>query len=111
MITSRPSPPADVLKFPERPGPLVGSSRLSVACRSAWPICTLTFCGSLDSGSSIALQSQFDQVGCGSFTEVVLDIEGLTRIDAAGNAALNSLKRLIRARGGRVRVQGSLPPL
>src|ERR1700676_4997271 len=100
MATSLPTPTAHLLNFPDRPRSPEGSVRLSVAFQSAWPICTLTLSGWLDSQSSVALHAQFDQVGWGSFAEVVLDVGGLTRLDAAGTAALDSLQYLVRVHGG-----------
>ncbi|MBF6557664.1 MAG: STAS domain-containing protein [Acidimicrobiales bacterium] len=109
MATSLPLQTAHVVDFPGRSTCPEGSVRLSVAFQAAWPICTLTLSGWLDCESSVALHAQFDQVAWGSFAEVVLDIGGLTRLDAAGNAALDSLQRLIRTHGGRVRIMGSIP--
>src|SRR5580704_2234649 len=109
MATSLPLQTAHVVDFPGRSRWPEGSIRLSVAFQAAWPICTLTLSGWLDCESSVALHAQFDQVAWGSFAEVVLDIGGLTHLDAAGNAALDSLQCLIRTHGGRVRMVGSVP--
>jgi anti-anti-sigma regulatory factor len=108
MAVSQTSLPAQVLKFRERVRPQEGS--FTVVCEAAWPICTLSLVGSLDADSSIALDTQYDQIGCGSFAEVVLDIEGLTNLDSNGAASLYRLERYVWALGGTARFRGSVPP-
>jgi anti-anti-sigma regulatory factor len=110
MVVSQTSLPAQVLKFQERVRPQDGSFRLTVVCEAAWPICTLSLLGSLDSDSSVALDTQYDQIGCGSFAEVVLDIEGLTNLDSNGAASLYRLERYVWALGGTARFRGSVSP-
>jgi hypothetical protein len=63
--------------------------------------------GELVDTSIAALEAQIDQIGCSTNTEVVLDVAGLTRIDAVGSRVVAGLDVYVRALGARLRVTGA----
>lgn len=83
-------------------------ARLSVTCDWSWPSCTLSLAGSLDIDSLSAFDSQFDQIGCEPFTEVVVDVHQLHSIDEAGVASLRRLSNFVLERRGTMRIRGGI---
>jgi len=65
--------------------------------------------GTLDAESSVAVDSQHDQLVRAGFDEVVLDVTGLRRIDESGAVALAQLWARLRTSGVVCRVRGLHP--
>jgi anti-anti-sigma factor len=66
--------------------------------------CVLSLSGHLDSRSVIGLEAQLDQLRSLAFDELVIDIEKLRSIDAAGFASLVRICRYVTASGREVRI-------
>jgi anti-anti-sigma regulatory factor len=71
--------------------------------------CALTACGTLDTASSVAVESQHDQLVEAGFEDVVIDLTGLRRVDESGAVALAQLWARLRQSGVVCRVQGLHP--
>jgi anti-anti-sigma regulatory factor len=88
---------------------MAGRERLVVTMTPLGRDCLLTLSGSLDGDSAIALESQFDQLAGGEFDQVLLDVNGLRRLDDAGASVLGRLGQLLSDRGTTVQLGGCRP--
>ena len=84
-------------------------ARFHLTLRSHGRHCTLIATGTLDASSSVAVDSQHDQLVCAGFDDVVLDLTGLRRIDESGAVALAQLWARLRSSGVVCRVLGLHP--
>ena len=82
--------------------------RLALTVVFRGPECTLILVGSLDADSAIALESQFDQLVMSRLEGVVLDVNGLHRVDQAGTESLARLDELLRRQGVDVSLSGEM---
>jgi anti-anti-sigma factor len=73
--------------------------------------CTLVLRGTLSHTSITALEAQMDQLGCLPCHEVVVDVRGLTALDAVGANVLLGLYYYVDARGGHLRIVGAAGPI
>jgi anti-anti-sigma regulatory factor len=71
--------------------------------------CAVIAAGTLDASSSVAVDSQHDQLVRSGFDDVVLDLTGLRRIDESGAVALAQLWARLRRSGVVCRVRGLHP--
>ena len=71
--------------------------------------CVLNLAGSLDEDSSIALETEFDQMVRAGFDEVVLDVTSVSHLDESGAVALAELWARLRDSGVFCRVRGLHP--
>jgi anti-anti-sigma factor len=69
----------------------------------------LTIAGSLDAASAVAVDTQYDQLIGTGCAEIVLDVTGVTSVDASGAVALAQLWAHLRAFGVFCRVRGLHP--
>jgi anti-sigma B factor antagonist len=67
--------------------------------------CTLSIRGELDALTVPDLRSELDRLAQGRARTVVVDLSGLRLIDSSGVAALVSLYKRVRARGGKLIVR------
>lgn len=67
--------------------------------------------GVLHAGSLAVVQRQFDRLGRTPCRRVVLDLAGLTAIDAAGARLLTGLYHYVAGRGGHLAVVGAGPAI
>jgi anti-anti-sigma regulatory factor len=82
---------------------------LQVELATRGTTCRLILCGILCGATLPALEAQVDQVGCIPCEEVVVDVRGLTKVDAVGANALLDLYYYVVARGGEFRLTTSAP--
>jgi len=71
--------------------------------------CVLTVAGALDAHSSIALETELDQLVRAGFEEVILGVEGVDTMDESGAVALAELWAQLRNNGVFCRVRGLHP--
>lgn len=81
-----------------------GGPILAVQMNDNAGTCVLGLSGHLDSRSTIGLEAELDQLQGLSFDEMVIDVENLRSIDAAGFATLVRLCRHVSSRGRAVRI-------
>jgi|GEM_PF-7044818 ABC-type transporter Mla MlaB component len=79
---------------------------LSVALDARGTVCRLHLAGKLVRTSIAALEAQIDQLGCIAFERVVVDLVGLTGLDAVGVSVLHGLQAYVHGRGGTLEVVG-----
>jgi anti-anti-sigma factor len=80
---------------------------LRVELRCDEQTCTIILSGDLCGTSISALETQVDQLGSSPWTDVVIDLGGLSTIDGVGANVLVGLNYYIDARGGQMTVVGA----
>ena len=90
----------DVINSDSGTGPAI----LTVEFRSMGPVCILTLRGELNGASIASLEVQIDQIGASDSDVVLLDLNGLQRLDEVGRRVLIGLDQYVRALGGRLTV-------
>jgi len=85
------------------------AARFRLTLRSQGRHCELIAAGTLDASSSVAVDSQHDQLVSAGFDDVLLDLTGLRRIDESGAVALAQLWARLRSSGVVCRVRGLHP--
>jgi anti-anti-sigma regulatory factor len=103
-VTSDPSAPHPLARHDAEPPP-----RFRLILASEGRSCALTASGTLDAASSVAVESQHDQLVEAGFDDVVLDLTGLRCLDESGAVALAQLWARLRQSGVVCRVQGLHP--
>jgi ABC-type transporter Mla MlaB component len=83
-----------------------GGTVLSVTLDAHGAVCRLHLAGKLVRTSIAALEAQIDQLGCLAFERVVVDLVGLTGLDAVGANVLHGLQAYVHGRGGSLEVVG-----
>jgi anti-anti-sigma regulatory factor len=86
-------------------------SWLRVELLSHGHMCTLVLRGTLSGTSIAALEAQVDQLGCIPCDLVVVDVSGLTAVDAVGANVLLGLYHYVHGRGGTLRITGASGPI
>ena len=84
-------------------------ARFRLTLRSRGRHCDLVAAGTLDASSSVAVDSQHDQLVSAGFDDVLLDLTGLRRIDESGAVALAQLWARLRRSGVVCRIRGLHP--
>jgi anti-anti-sigma factor len=69
--------------------------------------CTLILSGALCGTSIAALEAQVDQLGSMRCDHVIIDVHGLTKVDAVGASVLLGLYHYVAAKGGEMRIVGA----
>jgi len=85
------------------------STRLRLTLSPQGRSCELIAAGTLDASSSVAVDSQHDQLVRAGFDDVVLDLTGLRHMDESGAVALAELWARLRRSGVVCRVRGLHP--
>ncbi len=88
----------EVIPMGSRNGALT-REHLALTLSFEGPACTVALRGSLDIDSSIALESQFDQLTYLQLDKVIVDIDGLRHLDEAGARTLQRLGALVAGAG------------
>jgi anti-anti-sigma regulatory factor len=84
-----------------------GTSWLRVELHTRGRGCTLVLTGVLCTTSIAALEAQVDQLGCVPCDDVLVDVRGLTDLDAVGASVLLGLHHYVDGRGGHLHIAGA----